>query len=1726
MDRNQKEEINSNKNYVFSFGDVGRGKTTLSGALLHFFANEHTLKFISTDKSYREARQISWKLITGLDNKKFPNRTRVGDVTEINTQIKFENDNFQQICFLEMSGEDLREVDSEIDDVFIEYAKVSKIFFLVTDVDNAKTDDITFHSFLTLLASKGIRIENIALVISKWDLVESNTNLLDFTKKNLGLSFTWLKDFNNPQLFNFSIGKVDGISLVEIDYSDASIIGKWLFDSLSKKSKPKGIFGRIKDFFTGGNSDNKKTDEDSLWDNATSLNTIDSYLNFIKIFPKSRFTKEAKRRMDVIAEENLWEKARVTNSIETYLAYIKKYPKGIFIKNAREYIRQIEEKNTWEKAKSINTIAGFQEYLDKFPIGIFVAEAKNYIKNIQDIQGIESLSIIKKKQGEIGISPAVKYAEGKNHILAIAIDMYNYLPMLKSCVRDVLGITDVLINDYTFEKENVINLFNENATRKNILQAFEDYSKTLTKADNLVIIFAGHGHSEKEKSYWIPVDAERMTKTEYISVNEIKDYINSILAQHILLIVDAANQAPFINKDRYTPIGTKYSSRFALVAGGDGRVLDGSRSGHSPFAGEIINFLKSNKDLSIAVSKLAEHVCYIVDSKGQKPLYGGMEGNQGGQFFLNKREIVKLEQNLLTLIVSFNNQNSDVENKEIENWYSKHQNGQLYLAAFAAFPLHITVDLLYKIWQNFKNTEGVEIPRIAVSDLLLSGLLQETSTGVFEYPPDLRRHLLQAAQQYFAAQGRDIVKEMATFMLDYLATHYTEGVAYTEPIREAEEWNALAYLDPAAANARLAQALNPSAQHNYQTRQLRAALLTENLHDHAPIRNLEGNTQADFQRVLTFSKGMKYHIQGKVQEAYQELKGLAEFGYDAENGGNTEGVAELAIPKTLIPKPEKEDILNENTETIELLEANLIILGAPRVGKTSLVWKLINESSELPKAEEAKKRIEFFNYEFKNQEGKTIKVNIKDFGGQQIYHSIHQSFLNKHSLYLLVYSSDNSDTEYLEYWLSTIEILADKSPVLIIQNKIDIEVQPSILKRLEEKFQNIKGYHSISLMTLKGVKDLKTEIELNIQELPHIGNKMPKKWVAIRQEIEKLASVSDYISIDEFLTICKKHQISKEEDSLFLSRYLHDLGIIFHFQQDDLLKNFIVLSPSWATEAICQLLDSELIRNKKGIFTEDDIKIVWNKSRFNNKQNKLLALLNMFEFVYKTTNTDGVNTWLLPQLFPNNRPEFEWHNEENLIVKYIYGFLPKFLFTSFLVRKSYMIKGGYLLWRHGVILEQGDSTALITENADNNEIIIRTNGSKSKELLSLVIEDFEDIHTKYSNLKVEQKVVIPYKLLGQKDKIRQLVGEARLREALQLLRELELVEDTEIIQLSAHFSEAERMNMKNLISQQDYSMQIKRISMEILSLLDKMIETPISKLDEVIRSIPLNDDAEIGLLQLVNCNRIKAIRKFTRAFDAKRNQQVQFYFICGCPTELPGSLGERILYEIMNNESLYLNEQINYPYEKRTLFNRLRIEHLPFSEGNLEASKKKFKEYIQRRFGLPNTQNFEKFIEIGMVELPFSYVATVFRIPETLWEEEEGEIVEYLQWIIDTFTFRKPQPNQPTFIFLFVVQLRYMYDAEKIRPQSKRIITELEAFCQKNDSIILDELMPLKEIYLEDWLYGIGVVNVNDIARVIETFAQSLKPEDKFEINGERHFHMKDVEALQLKIITHFRNKG
>jgi internalin A len=429
--------------------------------------------------------------------------------------------------------------------------------------------------------------------------------------------------------------------------------------------------------------------------------------------------------------------------------------------------------------------------------------------------------------------------------------------------------------------------------------------------------------------------------------------------------------------------------------------------------------------------------------------------------------------------------------------------------------------------------------------------------------------------------------------------------------------------------------------------------------------------------------------------------------------------------------------LEENTDYI--YEAKLLIIGEGGAGKTTLAQKLIDPRYPLKleggdRPEKSTEGIDVLRFDFPHPNGHSFRINIWDFGGQEIYHATHQFFLTKRSLYLLVADTRQDNTDF-NYWLEVVELLSGDSPALIIKNeKQDRSCQVNE-NQLRGRFPNLEKVLSTNLASNRGLSNILATVQHHISQLPHIGQPLPKTWVRVREVLE--ADTRNYITQTEFIAICETHGFKRREDKLQLSGYLHDIGVCLHFQDDPILKNWLILKPEWGTTAVYTVLDTPQIRQAFGCFNHDDLAQIWADDKYLDMHDELLQLMMRFKLCYEIPHHP--HTYIAPQLLSPNQPEYSWDNNENLILRYHYEFMPKGMLTRFSVEMHKLIDTE-LIWKDGVILTDGNARAEIIEAYYRNEIRIRVSGFPKKDLLTRIRHEFNKIHDSYEKLRYQELI--------------------------------------------------------------------------------------------------------------------------------------------------------------------------------------------------------------------------------------------------------------------------------------------------------------------------------------------------------------------------------------------------
>ncbi|MBI2417105.1 MAG: leucine-rich repeat domain-containing protein [Ignavibacteriales bacterium] len=420
-------------------------------------------------------------------------------------------------------------------------------------------------------------------------------------------------------------------------------------------------------------------------------------------------------------------------------------------------------------------------------------------------------------------------------------------------------------------------------------------------------------------------------------------------------------------------------------------------------------------------------------------------------------------------------------------------------------------------------------------------------------------------------------------------------------------------------------------------------------------------------------------------------------------------------------------------------EAKMLVLGEGGSGKTSLVRKLKDENAALPEDKDTTRGIDitelFFSVPDKENATHTrqLKLNVWDFGGQQIYHATHRFFLTNRALYTLVADTREGGTDF-NYWFQVIEKFGGESPVLPVINEKFKRTQPiENFHHLRDRYKNVRDkMHSDigSLQNLSNIKDAVRDLALS---LPDIGIKVPKKWTDIRATLG--SDSRPYIEHSEFTDLCTDHGLS-EDDIKYLSGFFHCLGAFLHFAENDLLRNKIFLKPQWVTNAVFKIIDSPLVKEQNGEFSRGDAGKIWDSPEYKDVLPELLELMKCFLLIYQINSSD---VYIMPQYLRQDQPKYEPFKTNCKTLRYRYDeFMPRGILHQLITQMHEKIAATDLVWFSGVILKHRDTEAEILESYSEKKLTIKVRGDFPRDLIMLITEQFCKINGTFTKLSVDK----------------------------------------------------------------------------------------------------------------------------------------------------------------------------------------------------------------------------------------------------------------------------------------------------------------------------------------------------------------------------------------------------
>ena len=195
---------------------------------------------------------------------------------------------------------------------------------------------------------------------------------------------------------------------------------------------------------------------------------------------------------------------------------------------------------------------------------------------------------------------------GQFYALIIGNADYKAYPALKTPLNDAKSVEVILRERYGFKTTLLVN-----ANRHAIMTALNEMKKRLTDQDNLLVYYAGHGEIDKNNktAYWLPTDAEVGNTANWISSENITEFLSIIPARHVIVVADSCYSGAMTGsavaklpddmdeskRKKWLQVMNTRKARTVLTSGGNKPVLDAGGGDHSIFADAFLKVLRGNK---------------------------------------------------------------------------------------------------------------------------------------------------------------------------------------------------------------------------------------------------------------------------------------------------------------------------------------------------------------------------------------------------------------------------------------------------------------------------------------------------------------------------------------------------------------------------------------------------------------------------------------------------------------------------------------------------------------------------------------------------------------------------------------------------------------------------------------------------------------------------------------------------------------------------------------------------------------------------------------------------------------------------------------------------------------------------------------------------------------------------------------------------------------------------
>ena len=437
-------------------------------------------------------------------------------------------------------------------------------------------------------------------------------------------------------------------------------------------------------------------------------------------------------------------------------------------------------------------------------------------------------------------------------------------------------------------------------------------------------------------------------------------------------------------------------------------------------------------------------------------------------------------------------------------------------------------------------------------------------------------------------------------------------------------------------------------------------------------------------------------------------------------------------------------------------EINVFVLGNGRAGKTKLVGRLLGQGfDEIPEGSTHGVRNTGFRLEDASLPH-PVRLNIWDFGGQDIYHGTHALFLQRAAIFVVVYSHDTeNENEFLDggvpvrnrllpYWFDYLRAEAGtagdagrvvEAPVLLVQSRCDApgdeDARPPYAP--EAGFPRLSRLLRVGSKKSRGLAHFRETLTEAVADwlAEHPQPPLPKSWTDVRSEIRALQRPGGprMLTGADFAELCRT--CGCPDDAAILCEALHVMGVVFY--RRGVFNDSIVVDLQWALDAIYTVFTRHEKFQKQlrrtGRFTRDDLERHFWSHHPVGDQRMFLGFMRQcgIAFVASGSESDDTAEYIAPELLE------PWGSDQEQLLRWqlrtpadagataTFALLHDGLARSFLARLGERAGDRASYWKFGCHLLDGQTGSEALIRMEGNAVRVEAWNGDAPELVRNLI---------------------------------------------------------------------------------------------------------------------------------------------------------------------------------------------------------------------------------------------------------------------------------------------------------------------------------------------------------------------------------------------------------------------